>query len=97
MAVELIVLYDWKESVSEERIEYHLREISAMQEKVPGLLEVKIGPRCFGQEQWTHGARLTFSSQAALDEYSRHPEHDRIASQIVPDLETLQYCGFEYA
>jgi len=95
MAVELIVLYDWKESVSQERIAYHLGEISKMKEKVPGLLEVKIGPRCYGQEQWTHGACLTFTSAAALDEYSRHPEHDRIASQLVPDLETLQYCGFE--
>ena len=95
MAVELIVLYDWKESVSDERIAYHLGEISKMKEKVPGLLEVKIGPRCYGQEQWTHGACLTFASAEALDEYSRHPEHDRIASQIVPDLETLQYCGFE--
>ena len=95
MAVELIVMYDWKESVSEERIAYHLGEISALYGKVPGLLAVKIGARCYGPEQWTHGACLTFDSAAALDGYSRHPEHDRIAAQMVPDLENLQYCGFE--
>ena len=95
MAVELIVLYKWKPSVSEERIRYHLGEIGKMKERVPGLLEVKFGPRCYGPEQWSHGARLTFASPAALDEYSRHPEHDRIASLIMPDLETIHYCGFE--
>lgn len=95
MAVELIVLYEWKESVSEERVSYHLNAIGAMRDKVPGLLEVKIGPRCYGPEQWSHGARLTFDSPGALDDYARHPEHDNIANQIVPDLQNIQYCGFE--
>lgn len=96
MAVELLVLYDWKNGVTEERIAYYLREIEGMREKVPGLLEVKTGPRCFGPEQWTHGARLTFESSEALTAYSSHPEHDRIAGMIVPDLNVIQYVGFEY-
>lgn len=95
MSAELVVLYQWKESVSEERILSNLEAIRSMKGNVPGLIEVKIGADCYASGQWSHGACLSFESAAALREYSQHPEHDRIVSLIVPDLETLQYCGFE--
>jgi hypothetical protein len=96
---DLMVLYEWKPGITAERIEHHLRLIRALVGQVPGLIALRVGPRTFGfgptSEGWTHAAIMTFRQQADYLTFGKAPAHDRIAPELVADLQRITAIGFE--
>jgi hypothetical protein len=98
MPFDLLVLYRWKPGVAPDRIDFHLKKIRAMNGQVPGLLDVRIGPRTLGfgpaAEGITHACVMSFAQQADYAAFGTSPIHDDIAPALVADLAELTAVGF---
>jgi len=96
---QLIITYDWKPEVTPARRQYHVDKIRALLTKgVPGLLELRIGPRSLGHPaetaSWDHGAVMVFSHEQDYISFGSTKAHDDVAFELVADLERIQYIGF---
>jgi hypothetical protein len=99
MSFDLLVLYRWKPGVTPERIAHHIRKIRGLNGRVPGMVEVRIGPQTMGfgpaSQGVTHAAVMCFRDQASYQAFGRSPEHDEVAPELVADLAELSAVGFE--
>ena len=96
---QLMVLYDWKPHIGEERIAHHARKIRALPALVPGLIEVRFGPRLCGHPEddtrgWDHAAVMVFARHEDFIAFGPTPAHDEVAIDLVADLERISYVGF---
>lgn len=96
----LMVLYDWKPGVEPERVAYHAAKIRALPSLVPGLIEVRFGPRLCGHPDedargWDHAAVMVFRRHQDFIAFGPTAAHDGVAIELVADLERISYVGFE--
>ncbi|MBA3846886.1 MAG: Dabb family protein [Planctomycetes bacterium] len=96
---QLMVLYGWKPGIDAQRIAHHARKIRALATVVPGLIEVRFGPRLCGHPQAEtdgrdHAAVMTFARHEDFAAFGPTKAHDDVAFELVTDLERISYVGF---
>lgn len=96
----LLVRYDWKPGIGPERIAVHAARIRDLPARVPNLLSARFGERCCGHPAevaagWDHAAVLVFARHADFVAFGSTPAHDAVATELVADLERIEYVGFE--
>jgi stress responsive alpha/beta barrel protein len=80
-----------KPGVTEEQQDRMLREIAALREQIPGILETVVGkndsPRGQGYEI---GGAMKFPDKSALETYNAHPVHQALLKWLVPLIDAIE-------
>ena len=87
--VKHVVLMRLPNDTPEETIAHLMRELSALQDKIPGLLDFSGGRYSSPEglhQGFTHAFSMTFSSPRSRDTYLTHPDHEAAKSLILPLL-----------
>jgi hypothetical protein len=83
--------FRWKPGVTEEQKRRVVKEIRALQGKIPGLLETQVGinisPRGGGYEL---GGAMKFADKAALENYGGHPVHQKLVNWLMLLIEPIE-------
>jgi len=83
--VKHIVLFKAKAGKSEAEGKALLAELGGLKGKIDGIVDyyggknISSGVRTMG---FTHGFVMTFTTAKALDAYSPHPEHQKLAAKV---------------
>lgn len=84
-------LFRWKAGVAEDQKERAIREIQALQGKIPGLVETLVGrnisPRSQGYEL---GGVMKFAELANFEAYNDHPVHQRLLAWLMPLIDPVE-------
>ena len=90
-----IALFKWKENVSNEVTTSIMRDVKALKEKVPGILDIHCGENF---SEWstgyTHAFVITAENRAALEAYRMHSDHKAVANRI--DQMDAGSMGFDF-
>jgi hypothetical protein len=90
MAVEHMVWIRFHNAVDESRKQHHLAELAALQSRVPGVVDLKLGANFTDRAGgYTHGLIVTFADRDALENYMIHPEHVAVAQPLKEDADLL--------
>lgn len=84
--IKHIVLLAFKPEMSEEKIFCILQQMQALMTSIPQIKQFSSGKNCSPEglnKDFTHGFIMTFESGIDRDIYLEHPEHKRIATEIV--------------
>ncbi|HKF24604.1 MAG TPA: Dabb family protein [Candidatus Acidoferrum sp.] len=80
-----------KPGVSEDQKDRMLREIKALENQIPGLLEAHAGkndsPRGQGYEI---GGVMKFPDKASMEAYNAHPVHQALLSWLLPLIDPIE-------
>src|SRR5688572_26276573 len=78
-----IALFKWKSGTDERSIAAALKEVEALKDKIPGLLEISTGQNTskYG-EGYTHVVLVRAKTPEAIDAYRKHPDHLAAARKI---------------
>lgn len=95
--LEHLVLIKVNPNTPTEKIEAMVEKLRAMKALVPMIRELSCGTNLSNRSQgFTHGLFIRFNSQADLDDYLSHPEHDRIVSEhLYPIVENVIVVDYE--
>ena len=78
-----IAIFQWKPNVTEAEIADVLREVEALQPKIPGIVEISCGKNTSRySEGYTHVVLVRGETQDAIDAYRKHPDHVSVAGRI---------------
>ncbi len=94
MPVQHIVWIRFNEGVPGDRIDQHLVALKALEDEVPGIVELSLGENFTDRAQGdTHGLIVTLEDKAALSGYATHPYHVEVAAAVRADgsLMVLDY------
>ena len=90
-AVFHVFAFQWKPSATDAEKARALKDISAFQGQIPGLLETHVGanisPRGKG---YAFGGIMRFKDHAALDAYVQHPSHQALLLWLVPLIDAIE-------
>ncbi|TDR05880.1 Dabb family protein [Marinomonas communis] len=84
-----IVLFQFKDSVTEEQIKHANLEFAALKDKISAIHSFEMGTNNSPEgiaHGYTHGYVLTFLSEADRDVYLMHPEHKAFQGIVDPLL-----------
>lgn len=85
-----VVLFKFKRSVTEQKIEEIFHALAALKSKVSGMVAFNSGiyssPEGLNQG-FTHGFTMDFADKNARDKYLPHPEHEKVKAKIIDALE----------
>lgn len=85
-----IALYQWKPDATEDQINEALAEITSLEQKVPGVVEISCARNeSKFSEGYSHVILVRGESADALAAYRNHPDHDTAAAKI----ETMELHG----
>ena len=73
-----IVLYKFKDSLTQEQVDEVIKTFNALPSKIPGILGYEAGTNVSNEgksEGLTHSFVLTFKNMEDLDAYIAHPAH----------------------
>ena len=79
----------FKPTVSESQATSALNQLSKLKAEIPSMTNLSFGKHCSIQslnKGYTHALVMQFADQAGRDAYVNHPEHQRIASEVVAPL-----------
>jgi Stress responsive A/B Barrel Domain len=77
--------------VTEEQKERMLREIKALQDQIPGILETVVGKNDSPRGQrYEIGGAMKFPDRAALEAYNVHPVHQDLLKWLVPLIDAIE-------
>jgi Stress responsive A/B Barrel Domain len=83
--------FRWKQGVTEQQKQRVLNEVSALQSRIPGILDSAVGfntsPRGEGYE---FGGVMKFSDRSAYDAYNSHPVHQQLLTWLLPLIEPME-------
>jgi hypothetical protein len=83
--------FRWKPNVSEQQKQRVLKEVGALQTKIPGILDSAVGfntsPKGQGYE---FGGVMKFANRAAYEAYNAHPVHDNLLVWLRPLIEAVE-------
>ncbi len=86
-----VFAFQWKQSATDEDKARALKDISAFQGQIPGLLETHVGPNISPRGKgYTFGGIMRFKNQAALDAYVQHPAHQALLVWLVPLIDAIE-------
>jgi hypothetical protein len=83
--IQHVVLLQPKPETTEEEIQHALMQVQGLQKKIAGINEVKIGINLnnTNNKGYTYGFVMQFVDKIHLHEYAPHPEHQRVANELV--------------
>lgn len=86
-----IFSFRWKQGVTEQDKQRVFQEVSALQSRIPEVLESAVGfntsPRGQGYE---FGGVMKFSNRAAYDAYNAHPVHQELLTWLLPLIDPVE-------
>jgi len=78
-----IVLLQPKYETTPEEIQTVLDRVKALQQKIPGIIEVQAGENRNSHNQgYTYGCVIRFVDEAHLQAYFPHPEHRVVGAEL---------------
>lgn len=78
-----IALFKWKEGINEKQIDDALKDIRNLNNKCKGIIDILAGKNYHNESKgFTHGIIVLAENQAGLDNYRKHPEHEKVAKNI---------------
>src|SRR5690606_25080219 len=76
-----IVCWKYKPEVTPERREEHIARLRSLDGLVPGMVSLDVGSDILGLDRsYDTGLVGVYTDRAALDAYSDHPEHQKVAA-----------------
>ncbi len=96
--VKHIALLKFKDGTSEDQIQGIFDNILDITETIPGIEDYVSGPYASPEglnQGYTHGLIMTFADAASRDGYLAHPDHERVKSAFLPNIESLLAFDFE--
>jgi heme-degrading monooxygenase HmoA len=91
-----IAVFKWKEGVQPFQVNEALREIAALQEKIPGIVEISCARNSSPySEGYSHVVLVRGKSREAIEAYRKHPDHVRAAKKI--DAMELHGIGVDFS
>ncbi|MCW5982379.1 MAG: Dabb family protein [Bryobacteraceae bacterium] len=96
--IKHVVLFKFKDSVSDSQVQNLFGEIKDLQSIIPGYQEF-IGGSYSSPEGLNKGYNyafiLTFAHAESRDSYIFHPEHDRVKAKVLPLVDDIVAFDFE--
>jgi len=81
--IEHLVMIRFKAQTTEDEKNSVLQELLTLKEKIPGIVDYKVGHNVSQRSQGFDAAiASTFADIASLEVYGPHPEHQRVASRL---------------
>lgn len=78
-----IVLLQPKPETTQEEIQQALDLVKALQETIPGILDIQAGENRYHTPQgFTHGFVIRFAREEDLKNYFPHPEHRKVGPEL---------------
>ena len=79
-----IVLLEPKMETSIEEVKSALEHVQALQEVIPGIINVQVGEnRSTNHQGYTYGFVMHFADAASLKAYAPHPAHRVVSDELV--------------
>jgi antibiotic biosynthesis monooxygenase (ABM) superfamily enzyme len=86
-----VFAFQWKPTASDADKARAIKDISAFQGQIPGLLETHVGPNISPRGKgYTFGGIMRFKDQGALDAYIQHPSHQALLVWLVPLIDAIE-------
>lgn len=83
--------FKWKPAASEADKQRAAQAILAFKGRIPGLLDVHVGPNLSPHGQgYTFAGLMTFTDKAAADAYTTHPSHHALLQWLVPLIDPVE-------
>jgi hypothetical protein len=80
-----------KPGVTEAQQDRVIREIGALKNQIPSVLESHVGKNVSPRGQgYVIGGVMKFADQAALESYNAHPVHQSLLEWLVPLIEAIE-------
>lgn len=78
-----IALFKWKSHVSEQEIDWVMREIKELKDKIPEVIDLYCGKN-FSQwsKDYTHAVVVKVKDRESLSAYRSHPSHIPVAKKV---------------
>ena len=96
MSAKHVAWFNFKEGVSQSRIEEHMEAVRRLGDLVPAVSEIECGPshtdRAGGL---THCIIVTLLGREALSEYLEHPAHVPVAEALAADVDELRVMDLD--
>ena len=88
--VEHMVWIKFHDGVSEQRKQAHLQALSALRDKVPGVVDLTVGANFTDRAKgFTHGLLVRLETREDLKRYADHPAHVPVAQALREDAELV--------
>ena len=79
-----IVLLQPKPDISHAEINAVLKQVQTLQETIPGIIDVEVGPnRSMNHQGYTYGFIMHFVDRDHLTAYAPHPAHRVVSDELV--------------
>lgn len=83
--------FRWKPDASEADKTRATEAILAFRGRIPGLLDVHVGPNLSPRGQsYTFAGLMTFTNKADCDAYASHPHHLALLEWLVPLIDPVE-------
>jgi hypothetical protein len=93
-----IVCWKYKPEITEDVRAHHVEALRSLPSIVPGLVDLKVGTDVLHLDRSFHtGLVASFPDRAALEAYTVHPDHQRVASIGKEIAEQVVSVDFESA
>lgn len=91
MSAKHIAWFNFKEGISNDRIEEHMEAVRGLVDLVPTVTQIECGPSYTDRAGGlTHCIIVTLPRREALAEYLEHPAHIPVAEALVADVSQLR-------
>jgi heme-degrading monooxygenase HmoA len=78
-----VALFKWRDGTEDGRVEAILRDVEALEQRVPGIVEISCGENTSKyRDGYSHVVLVRGESRAAIDAYLRHPDHVAVSARI---------------
>lgn len=96
MTVEHLVLIETNDGVTDAEVQEVMDGIIALKDKIPGVLEVKIGKNFSDRAPHiSHAAVITLTDKDALAAYGPHPAHQDLLKILMPIAKNLTIADID--
>lgn len=91
-----IVVWKYRNDISEETRNDHRRQLRTLKNIVPGIESFAVGPDTLhGPKSYDTGLVAVFRDRSVLDAYTVHPEHVKVVKFGETIIETMAKVDFE--
>jgi hypothetical protein len=96
MTIEHLVMIEANDGVTEEQAQEVMDGIMGLKDKIPGVLDVKIGNNFTDRAPHiSHAAVITLADKAVLAAYGPHPDHQELLKILMPMAKSITIADIE--
>ncbi len=90
MAVQHMVWMKFNDSITADRIDWHMNNLAGLAVKIDVIQHLSVGPSFTDRARgYTHGLLVTLADRNALTTYLDHPEHIAVAKPLKEDADVM--------